>query len=344
MSREKEKKMEEGKGFAGLSLLVSNVDTTPPPVATEEPAATAPGAESAALRTTQSQTSEPQNTYQGPAQSSASNSLGEGILVFGAAAAIVMLWLIAQVVKNSTTSPPDYSPPTPTVQTATPNHSPPAEPQVPSRPQESMPPVGQDLVFSTAQIIYCLAEDIRIEGAKLAVNNHVDSDVNRFNLMVADYNSRCGTFRYHSGALESARQEIELYRAQLSAEGRMRFLRENPDQTSTSNNHPQVSRRDFGTETYETSYDCTKAKSIPENLVCHDPVLAASDRELAATFELAKKSIPDISTLRQRAIKQWNFREKNCKDRACVAAWYEYQKTVWAKILQTGDANAEIDQ
>src|SRR5690606_18898902 len=67
--------------------------------------------------------------------------------------------------------------------------------------------------------------DIRMEGAKAAVNNYSDSDVDRFNAMVADYNSRCGSFRYRSGALESARRDVEPYRSQLQAEGRSRFAR-----------------------------------------------------------------------------------------------------------------------
>jgi len=96
-----------------------------------------------------------------------------------------------------------------------------------------MPPVGQDLVFSTAQIRYCQAEDIRLEGAKSAVNNYIDSDVDRFNAMVADYNSRCGSFRYRSGALESARRDIEPYRNQLQSEGRSRFAPPSTDSLST---------------------------------------------------------------------------------------------------------------
>jgi len=89
------------------------------------------------------------------------------------------------------------------------------------------------LVFSTAQIRYCLAEDIRMDGAKAALNNYSDSDVDRFNAMVADYNSRCGSFRYRSGALESARRDVEPYRSQLQAEGRSRFAR-NPSTGSLS--------------------------------------------------------------------------------------------------------------
>ncbi|MCP5235363.1 MAG: peptidoglycan-binding protein [Zoogloeaceae bacterium] len=42
--------------------------------------------------------------------------------------------------------------------------------------------------------------------------------------MVSDYNSRCGSFRYRSGALESARRDVEPHRDQLLAEGASRFL------------------------------------------------------------------------------------------------------------------------
>ena len=81
-----------------------------------------------------------------------------------------------------------------------------------------------------AQIRYCLAEDIRIEGAKAALNNYSDSDVDRFNAMVADYNSRCSSFKYQTNNrgrndLNSAQRDIEPYRSQLQAEGRRRFTR-----------------------------------------------------------------------------------------------------------------------
>ena len=224
---EEEQKKGESKGFAGLSSLVSDVDTTPPPAAKKEPAATAPRAERSASPPAQPQPQPSQRqTYQAPAQPSSGSSGGKWLL--GIAAVIgVLLWLSSQSDKTATTSPaPAYSPP---AQSTAPSYSPPSQPQVPSRPAESQPPVGQNLVFSREQIRYCLAEDIRLEGAKAAINNYVESDVDRFNAMVADYNSRCGSFRYRSGALESARQEIEQYRSQLQSEGRSRFARSSPD-------------------------------------------------------------------------------------------------------------------
>ena len=221
MAGEEEQKKGEGKGFAGLSSLVSDVDTTPPPAAKKEPPAAAPSAGRPASQPAQTQPQPSQRqTYQEPAQPSSGSSGGKWVL--GIAAVIGVLWLIGQSNKTTTSPAPAYSPP---AQSTAPSYSPSVQPQAPSRPQESKPPVGQDLVFSTAQIRYCLAEDIRMDGAKSAVDNYIDSDVDRFNAMVADYNSRCGSFRYRSGALESARRDVEPYRGQLQAEGRSRFAR-----------------------------------------------------------------------------------------------------------------------
>ncbi|MGU5617574.1 peptidoglycan-binding domain-containing protein, partial [Aeromonas caviae] len=220
-AEEENNKKNEGKGFAGLSSLVSDVDTTPPPPAPKtESAGSTKSTERSNSEAAQPQQPTQRQAYQEPPQPSSGSSGGKWIL--GIAAVVGLLWLIGQSNKNTPSPAPAYSPP---AQSAAPSYSPPAQPQAPSVPQESKPPVGQDLVFSTAQIRYCLAEDIRMEGAKAALNNYSDSDVDRFNAMVADYNSRCGSFRYRSGALESARRDVEPYRGQLQAEGRSRFAR-----------------------------------------------------------------------------------------------------------------------
>lgn len=90
----------------------------------------------------------------------------------------------------------------------------------------------------------------------------------------------------------------------------------------------------------QPSFDCTKAKSIPEYLICHDSELAASDRELAALYIQAKAAATDKAAFADRTRKQWNYREKNCRDKECLKSWYTYQKNVLTKITQTGDAQA----
>jgi len=231
---EDDKKQEQGKGFAGLSTLVSDVDTTFPPAA-KKPTTSSTGAASGASRSAPQTTPPepkpaPQQPYKPPRQPGSGSSSGKWWI--GIAAVIGVLWLIGQSNKNASSPTPAYAPP---AQTATPGYSPaPAQPQVPSRPAESKPPVGQDLVFSSEQISYCVAEDIRMDGAKSAVDNHSDSDVDRFNAMVAEYNSRCSSFRYRPGALESVRSSIEPYRSQLYSEGQNRLVRYRPTESKST--------------------------------------------------------------------------------------------------------------
>lgn len=227
-SEEQNNKKNEGKGFAGLSTLVSDVDTTPPPPAPKTESVgstTSTGRPASQAAQPQSQQPTQRQTYQEPPQSSSGSSGGKWLV--GIVVVVGLLWLIGQSDKNTPSPAPAYSPP---AQSAAPSYSPPAQPQEPSAPQESKPPVGQDLVFSTAQIRYCLAEDIRMDAAKAVLNNYSDSDVDRFNAMVADYNSRCSSFKYQTNNrgrndLNSAQRDIEPYRSQLQAEGRSRFTR-----------------------------------------------------------------------------------------------------------------------
>jgi hypothetical protein len=200
-AEEDEQKKGEGKGFAGLSSLVSAVDMTAPPAAQKETTGI-PGASSSTGHSAPHNAQPKPQPHQAPSQPSFSSS---GKWALGVLAVIGVIWFIgAPNEKHSSPAP--------------------AQPRVLSRPQAVMPPVGQGLVFSTAQITYCLAEDIRMSGAKSAVNKYSDSDVDRFNAMVVDYNSRCSSFRHQKGALESARQDIEPYRSQLYSEGRQRFV------------------------------------------------------------------------------------------------------------------------
>ncbi|MDS0860470.1 hypothetical protein NUV25_22425 [Burkholderia pseudomultivorans] len=98
-----------------------------------------------------------------------------------------------------------------------------------------------------------------------------------------------------------------------------------------------------GTALQQTSFDCSKAKSIPEYMICHDPDLAAADRDLAAVYQQAKAAATDKAAFNERTRKQWNFREKNCRDKACLVSWYDYQKQVLTKIAQTGDVTAQAN-
>lgn len=80
-------------------------------------------------------------------------------------------------------------------------------------PSYTRPSVGGDRRLSISEIRWCLREDIRLEAIRVVVS--LDADVDRFNELVRDYNSRCASFRYREGSLEAARRYVESYRDQV---------------------------------------------------------------------------------------------------------------------------------
>lgn len=95
-------------------------------------------------------------------------------------------------------------------------------------PNEEIPPVGEGNVLSVPQIRYCTAQSIRIDAAREILDRYDDSQITRFNQLIDDYNDRCSNFRYRRGALETARTEVEHFRAEYMAQGQL-FLLSNLD-------------------------------------------------------------------------------------------------------------------
>lgn len=95
-----------------------------------------------------------------------------------------------------------------------------------------------------------------------------------------------------------------------------------------------------GQSTYATSFDCTKARSDAEHLICGDLELAADDVQLATMFAKAKAAVTDQAAFRERTRQQWNYREQYCHDRSCLVRWYADQKTALTQIAETGRVNA----
>ena len=193
-------------GFSGLSSLISDLEAGTP--ADPQPTSSKPPPTPSSIRHAQHQAPPPPNPQAVPPPSpksqarqpqapgipaqrakpsSSSNAWVIWLLVIGG-----VIWVIA----------------------ASDN-----KPKVPTRPTEQKPSIGRNNVLSYNELHYCLAEDIRMEGAKSVLNNYSDADVNWFNTMVADYNSRCGEFKYRQGSLEGARRNIEPWRSEIYREG-----------------------------------------------------------------------------------------------------------------------------
>ena len=215
---------DKGKGFDGFNSLVSDLSdlsvpkSTPKPVLgaiTPEPSAhgsPAP-AESGADPRPEPQKIEPPRP--------AGNSGGKWAL--GVLAVVVVVW-VASSLTPSTVSPPSQpiSLPPLVVPTEPTVHVPPAS-DAPMVLREEIPQVGTDNVLTANQIRYCLSQEIRLSAANAVVDARSQSDINRFNLLIADYNSRCSQYRYPVDTFERVRAEVEGRRMALEAEGTAAF-------------------------------------------------------------------------------------------------------------------------
>lgn len=230
---------QERRGFAAISSLVSDVDELgAPATGGNERADDSTSPNDVATDTRTSQPGEASQSEQTPP--TISSSIGKWIA--GVAAVAAVIWLVNQ-------NPPSTSPP-PAVPNASPSNG---ELQMPTTapdtalpvltPAEQKPPVGTQNILTLAQIRYCLSEDIRVDAAKGVVDTAVESEVDRFNSMVDDYNRRCGSFRYRPGILARARTEVEALRSRLQAEGAARFLGQRPTRQSQSAADPGAAVR-----------------------------------------------------------------------------------------------------
>lgn len=120
-------------------------------------------------------------------------------------------------------------------------------------------------------------------------------------------------------------------------------LQENIDHIQSSVENFEVEENLDEHQIYPTSFDCKKAKSVTEKLICRNEKLAKMDLELADKVSQARNLIADKKALNQRLRRQWNYREKNCKDEACLLDWFSYQTNILSQIIESGNPNIGLN-
>jgi len=70
------------------------------------------------------------------------------------------------------------------------------------------------------------------------------------------------------------------------------------------------------------SFDCAKARSIPEKLICADAELSRLDRALGRLYARARDAAPDKAAFARQNSQEWHRREATCRDRECLVRWY----------------------
>jgi len=85
---------------------------------------------------------------------------------------------------------------------------------------EVKPPPGTDLTLSASQILYCLAQKIRLDTIEPIVDLKSAAQVSGFNGLVDDYDLRCLSYHYRGTDMEVAQRRVELLRAALATEAK----------------------------------------------------------------------------------------------------------------------------
>ncbi len=70
------------------------------------------------------------------------------------------------------------------------------------------------------------------------------------------------------------------------------------------------------------SFDCAKASTKVEHIICDDPELSSQDDEMADKFKSAQRGASDRAEL-VRGQRQWLSKRNACLDVACVKDAYE---------------------
>ena len=74
------------------------------------------------------------------------------------------------------------------------------------------------------------------------------------------------------------------------------------------------------------SFDCSKARSVPEKMICSDAELARVDRELGRVYAQAKNSAANGAAFRHQNNAEWRRLESSCRDRECLLRWYAHRR------------------
>lgn len=78
------------------------------------------------------------------------------------------------------------------------------------------------------------------------------------------------------------------------------------------------------------SFDCTKASTRVENLICDNPDLAELDSEMAAAYKTALRDSPWASANKRirREQNEWLTQRNNCTNKRCLLGLYEERISV----------------
>ncbi|WP_233259600.1 lysozyme inhibitor LprI family protein [Ramlibacter sp. WS9] len=98
----------------------------------------------------------------------------------------------------------------------------------------------------------------------------------------------------------------------------------------------RVPQKAVAASSTHASFDCAKARSVSEKLICSDAQLARLDRELGQLHARAKISARNTWAFQQRSDEEWRRREATCRDRECLLRWYGQRRYQLMNEIESG--------
>lgn len=95
----------------------------------------------------------------------------------------------------------------------------------------------------------------------------------------------------------------------------------------------------FALSAQATSFDCGKAKSKVEHIICDNAEISKLDDELSATYSAALRSIVQANSIKQEQ-KQWMKERSGCADAACVKQAYEMRLQGLSSVTEKSISNS----
>lgn len=99
----------------------------------------------------------------------------------------------------------------------------------------------------------------------------------------------------------------------------------------------------FSSASFAVSFDCSKAQSKTEKLVCGSPSLSQADDELYADYLQAKKITGNSDEFKKTVRENRKLRLQNCDTEACQLEWYKKSSVLFRNIADSKNpASAQI--
>ncbi|HII3110964.1 TPA: hypothetical protein ACY3G5_001821 [Morganella morganii] len=91
----------------------------------------------------------------------------------------------------------------------------------------------------------------------------------------------------------------------------------------------------FSSASFAVSFDCSKAQSKTEKLVCDSPSLSQADDELYADYLQAKKITGNSDEFKKTVRENRKLRLQNCDTEACQLEWYKKSSVLFRNIADS---------